>query len=289
MRIAVTGARGFIARNLVVRLREVGETDVVLISHDIGDDDLKASLIGVELVYHLSGVNRPEEPSEFATGNVGFTERLCQALASASPMASVVFSSSTQAMRDNDYGRSKKAAEDVLIGHGATTGTVVTLFRLTNVFGKWSRPNYNSAVATFCHNVSRDMPIIVSNPDAPLKLVYIDDVVDATYRSIMDNRANNQVFGVGSGVATTVIEVAETLKSCYGAEVSIHTTGNFRLGDIRHNYADLTKIRALLDFEPKFDFKTGIRNFSAWVNEQTVQTDNYDKSMAEMKAKGLFK
>lgn len=213
MRIAVTGARGFIARNLVVRLREVGETDVVLISHDIGDDELKASLMGVELVYHLSGVNRPEEPSEFATGNVGFTERLCQALASASPMASIVFSSSTQAMRDNDYGRSKKAAEDVLIGHGATTGAVVTLFRLTNVFGKWSRPNYNSAVATFCHNISRDMPITVSNPDAPLKLVYIDDVVEH-FITLLDPANRTQGLAeIGPEYDTTVGAVADIIKS----------------------------------------------------------------------------
>lgn len=190
------------------------------------------------------------------------------------------------------YGITKQNQEQMVMTVCASIGVAAVALRYQNVYGpgqSLSNP-YTGILSIFSTRIKNGNDINVFEDGLESRdFVYIDDVVDATYRSITDDRANNQVFGVGSGVATTVIEVAETLKSCYGAEVAIHTTGNFRLGDIRHNYADLTKIRALLNFEPQFDFKTGIRNFAAWVNEQAIQTDNYDKSMAEMKAKGLFK
>lgn len=175
MRIAITGASGFIAANLRVRLVEIVQCDVSLISRDISDADLSVALTEVQIVYHLAGVNRPDDPTEFATGNVGFSKRLCGALSQVAPDAHVVYTSSTQAEADNDYGRSKRAAEDVVLAHNKGNA----IFRLPNVFGKWARPNYNSAVATFCHNVARGLPIIVNDPAAALKLVYIDDVVDA--------------------------------------------------------------------------------------------------------------
>lgn len=213
MRIAVTGARGFVARNLIVRLREIGQSDVVQISHNISEEDLIDALTGVELVYHLAGVNRTDDPREFLTGNVGFTERLVANLAAVAPKATIVYSSSTQAVLDNDYGRSKLAAEQVLSAHADATGAAVAIFRLTNVFGKWSPPNYNSAVATFCHNISRGIPITVNDPGAKLNLVYIDDVV-------ADFLTFAQVPGDQSGMIeaepvyeTTVGEVADILQS----------------------------------------------------------------------------
>lgn len=223
MRIAITGARGFVARNLIVRLRELGQTDLVPISHDIGDADLAAALDGVELVYHLSGVNRPQDPADFATGNVGFTERLCRALERAAPQAAVVFTSSTQALLENDYGRSKKAAEDVLIAHGAETGAVVKIFRLTNVFGKWSRPNYNSAVATFCHNISRGLPITVNNPAAPLRLVYIDDVVECFLRLLDPSARQPGLADCGPEYDTTVGAVAGIIEGFRDSRASLIT------------------------------------------------------------------
>jgi UDP-2-acetamido-2,6-beta-L-arabino-hexul-4-ose reductase len=207
VRIAITGASGFIATNLRVRLREIGESDVALISHDISDADFDAALTGAEIVYHLAGVNRPQNPVEFATGNTGFSERLCTALAHVSPRAHIVYTSSTQADADNDYGRSKRAAEDELLAHNATTA----IFRLPNVFGKWARPNYNSAVATFCHNIARGLPITVNDPASPLTLVYIDDVVDAFLAQLDPATRQTGFASVRPVYATTVGAVAEAI------------------------------------------------------------------------------
>ena len=119
--------------------------------------------------------------------------------------------------------------------------------------------------------------------------VFIDDVVDATILGIEKEEANNQVFNVGTGVAIDVITVAESLSKNYGVQVPITISGNYRLGDIRHNFADLTKIKSTLGFEPKFSFEQGLQQFTKWVNTQEVQEDKYQKSIDEMKAKGLYK
>lgn len=213
MRIAITGARGFVARNLIVRLREAGHTDIIKISHDIDAIGMETALTGVELVFHLSGVNRPQKAEEFKTGNAGFTAQLCAALANVAPQAAIAFSSSTHATLDNDYGRSKREAEEILLKHSAATGAKVTIFRLTNIFGKWSRPNYNSAVATFCHNVARGLPIRIDNPQAPLKLIYIDDLVDC-FLSLLDPSKRITGFAsAGPEYKTTVGEVSDIIKN----------------------------------------------------------------------------
>jgi UDP-2-acetamido-2,6-beta-L-arabino-hexul-4-ose reductase len=178
LRIAITGANGFIGKNLIVRLREA-KHDPIALPHDLDAAALRDLLADAEAVVHLAGVNRPELEAEFVAGNLGTTEVLVQALRSLPHKLPVAFASSIQAERDNPYGRSKRAAEAVLERYGADTGAVVAICRLPNVFGKWCRPNYNSVVATFCHNISRGLPITVSNPAASLRLVYIDDVVEA--------------------------------------------------------------------------------------------------------------
>jgi UDP-2-acetamido-2,6-beta-L-arabino-hexul-4-ose reductase len=179
MKIIISGANGFIGMNLRIRLRELGHADVVRITHGSTDEQLADALASADFIFHLAGVNRPMTDGEFLSGNAGFTERLCTALAANGRSVPVVMSSSTQAALDNPYGRSKLAAEERLRQYSRETGANVYLFRLTNVFGKWARPNYNSAVATFCHNVARGLPISVNDPDAALRLIYIDDVVEA--------------------------------------------------------------------------------------------------------------
>jgi UDP-2-acetamido-2,6-beta-L-arabino-hexul-4-ose reductase len=179
MRILVTGADGFIARNLRTRLREQGHFDVDCVTRATTDAQLAEAAARAEFVFHLAGVNRPPTDEEFVTGNAGFTERLCVALRDSGRAIPVAYASSIQAERENAYGRSKLAAEAALIRYGADSGALVWLFRLANVFGKWSRPNYNSAVATFCHQVTRGLPITVNDPSAALKLVFVDDVVAA--------------------------------------------------------------------------------------------------------------
>jgi UDP-2-acetamido-2,6-beta-L-arabino-hexul-4-ose reductase len=131
-----------------------------------------------DFVFHLAGVNRPKEQSEFIEGNLGFTSKLLETLEKHNNTCPVMISSSIQATLDNPYGQSKKAGEDLLFKYGQQTGAKVLVYRFPNVFGKWCRPNYNSAIATFCHNLARDLPITVNDPDVVLNLVYIDDVVN---------------------------------------------------------------------------------------------------------------
>jgi len=179
LRVVVTGGDGFIGRNLRVHLQELGEQHVTSITRASTDADLSEALAAADIVFHLAGVNRPREDTEFVGGNLDFTKHVCALLAAAGRRTPVVYASSTQAVLDNPYGRSKLAAEQALERYGLDTGAAVHLFRLTNVFGKWSRPNYNSVVATFCHQIARGEPITVNDASRVLRLVYVDDVVTA--------------------------------------------------------------------------------------------------------------
>lgn len=181
MKVLITGANGFIGKNLRLHLAERKDMEVVCFTRANHVDQLPVLLRGVDFVFHLAGVNRPEDPADFVAGNSDLTVALCHALAVVAEASGrkvpVVFSSSTQAALDNPYGASKRAAEDALFALQREHGVPVHVFRLPNVFGKWCKPNYNSAVATFCHNVARDLPIKVNDPAAPLSLVYVDDVL----------------------------------------------------------------------------------------------------------------
>jgi UDP-2-acetamido-2,6-beta-L-arabino-hexul-4-ose reductase len=188
MNILITGAKGFIGKNLIAELNNIKEgkakgynltSDLILFAYDIDTDPalLDGYCREADFVFHLAGVNRPKEQSEFMEGNFGFTSVLLDILKKYRNNCSVMLSSSIQAELDNPYGASKKAGEDLLFDYGRETGAKVLIYRFPNVFGKWCRPNYNSAVATFCHNIAHDLPIQVNDRNAQMTLVYIDDVV----------------------------------------------------------------------------------------------------------------
>ena len=185
MRVLVTGANGFIGKNLLVHLREIG-VETIPFTHEMTLQDLTASLNDVDFVFHLAGVNRPEEVAEFTAGNVGLTRQLCDLIRASGRHIPVLYTSSIQAEADNPYGVSKLSAENALMALEKDTGSPIYLYRLPNVFGKWSRPNYNSAVATFCHNVVYDLPIKINDPASIIRLVYIDDVVKDFLRMLED-------------------------------------------------------------------------------------------------------
>lgn len=211
MAIVVTGAKGFIGQNLMIHLAERG-ADVVPIGSDSTDQELADALNQADFVFHLAGVNRPQFDDQFITGNVDFTRRLCALLAGVGRAVPVAYSSSTQADRDNAYGRSKRDAEAALMAHGEATGAPVRIFRLANVFGKWARPNYNSAVATFCHNTARGLGITVNDPDAPLNLIYVDDVV-AALLAVLDRPGDGvELVEAGPVYSTTVGAVAAMIQ-----------------------------------------------------------------------------
>jgi UDP-2-acetamido-2,6-beta-L-arabino-hexul-4-ose reductase len=225
MNIVITGADGFIGKNLRIRLRELGHTEIAGITRDTSAAAVEAALSRADYVFHLAGVNRPEDPKDFGTGNADLTRQVCASLAASGRRSGLVLSSSTQAALDNPYGQSKRAAEIAARDYGAETGAAVHVFRLTNVFGKWARPNYNSAVATFCHNVTRGLPITINDPAAPLNLVYVDDVVQAMIDCMSTPQAqSDQEFAqAGPVYSTTVGEVADLLKSFVSSRETLLT------------------------------------------------------------------
>ena len=216
MPIVITGADGFIGKNLRLRLAELGHTDVVGITRSTPPKALHSALAEADFVFHLGGVNRPQDPADFATGNAGLTQTVCTALTAAKSRAPLLLASSTQAALNNPYGRSKRAAEEAVRGYGAATGAPVHIFRLPNVFGKWCKPNYNSAVATFCHNIARGLPIQVNDPAAPVTLVYVDDVIERFVQLMdgaegMDCRASLAMTGGEPGFATVSPQYTTTV------------------------------------------------------------------------------
>ena len=216
MKVLITGANGFVGKNLQLHLAERKDMQVVCFTRADDVDTLPALLDGVEFVFHLAGINRPQDPAEFATGNAGLTQDLCTALATLKRPVPVLLASSAQAAQDNPYGRSKRAAEDAVRAYGTATGAPVYLFRLPNVFGKWCKPNYNSAVATFCHNVARGLPIQVNDPAAPVTLVYVDDAVARFVQLLEGADAANGPDGfatVAPQHTTTVGELARLVQT----------------------------------------------------------------------------
>lgn len=182
MKVLVTGADGFIGKNLRVALSEHEDYEVLPVTRVTTDVDLSSMVREADAVIHLAGVNRPHDLDEFLAGNADFTARLCDSLLATERSIPVAFASSIQVERDNPYGRSKRLAEEHLAHYGHASGSPIALYRFANVFGKWSRPNYNSAVATFCHNIARGLPIRIDDPSAEVRLVYVDDVVTELMR-----------------------------------------------------------------------------------------------------------
>ena len=226
-RVLVTGAEGFLGKNLLLHLRERSDIELRIFTRSQSADCLVDLVRGVDFVFHLAGVNRPQDPAEFKAGNVALTRVLVDAALNendASRMPTIVFASSIQASLDNPYGLSKRLAEECVFSYGQKSLAGVHVFRLPNVFGKWARPSYNSVVATFCHNIARELPIQIHAPEAPLSLVYVDDVM-AQFLSIIDGEPapENSLFASVSPVyQTTVGEVAAKIQGFRDGRASLH-------------------------------------------------------------------
>ncbi len=211
--IIVTGSDGFIGKNLILALRRLEGINVY--GYDINDDIsfLKEAVRRADIIFHLAGVNRPEKTGEYETGNVGFTRMLISMVEESKVKPLIIFSSSIQAALDNPYGLSKRKAEEELINWAKSSESAVVIYRLPNVFGKWCRPNYNSAVATFCYNIARDLDVRIIDPERVVELVYIDDVVKAFLDNIKDKLENGVYYNNVTPVfKVTVKKLVEIIK-----------------------------------------------------------------------------
>ena len=233
MNILVTGANGFIGKNLIAALNNVKngkdktrslgpDINILCCAHDTPPEKLEEFCGIADFVYNLAGVNRPKDPVDFMVGNVGFTTILLDTLKKHNNKCPVMLASSIQAERENLYGQSKKAGEDVLFAYARDTGAEVLVYRFPNVFGKWCKPNYNSAVATFCYNIAHNLPITVNDPSVVMNLVYVDDVVDELIRAAEGLQTRN---GNYCSVPVTYMiklgEIAERIDSFKASRVNL--------------------------------------------------------------------
>lgn len=195
MKILVTGAKGFIGKNLIAELKNRNYNEIYECDIDTSEQELEEYTKNCDYVFHLAGVNRPENEEEFMKGNFGFTSILLEKLKKHNNKSTIVITSSIQAELDNPYGKSKKAGEELMFSYSNETKSKVIVYRLPNVFGKWCRPNYNSAVATFCNNIAKGLDITVNDPKVIMKLVYIDDVVEEFILSLQGKEHVDNNFG----------------------------------------------------------------------------------------------
>ena len=263
-KILVTGASGFVGKNLVVELKNRKYSTIYEYDLDSAPNMLDKYTKDCDFVFHLAGVNRPKEEREFMTGNFGFTSDLLASLKKQNNKAPLLITSSIQAALDNPYGRSKKAGEELIFEYARETGAKVFVFRLPNVFGKWCRPNYNSAVATFCHNIASGMPITINDPNVVLNLVYIDDVVNELIRQI---DAVNQIIN----------------KEKYCSVIPIHT---IQLGDLAALISSFRDSRSNLSIPVMTDAFTK-KLYSTYLSYLPVDQFSYPLKM-NMDNRGSF-
>jgi UDP-2-acetamido-2,6-beta-L-arabino-hexul-4-ose reductase len=212
MKVLVTGADGFIGKTLTVRLGEQAGYIVERFIRGENPASLLTRLGAIDAIVHLAGENRPEDPAAFMAVNGQLTERLCDAVRAVGRPIPILFASSTQAELDNPYGASKRVGEAAVMELAEIAGQSCKILRLPNVFGKWARPNYNSAIATFCHNIARDLPIRIDNPDAPLALAYVDDVVQSIIDWLGELKTGLEWGKIEPVYLTTVGEVAAMIQ-----------------------------------------------------------------------------
>jgi UDP-2-acetamido-2,6-beta-L-arabino-hexul-4-ose reductase len=253
MKVLITGANGFIGKNLQLHLSERPDVQVLCFTRSCHLDELPSLIEEADFIFHLAGVNRHVDPAEFVFGNIDLTQTLCQVVASVSETTGrtvpVVYTSSTQAVYENAYGSSKRCAEDLLFELRRSHGVPVYIFRLPNVFGKWCRPNYNSVVATFCYNISRGLPIQIHHSTETLTLAYVDDVVES-FIKLMDisgsSLDNVDFVSLPVCYTSTVGEIARLIESFASNREALSTerVGNGFLRALYSTYVSYLPIQA---------------------------------------------
>lgn len=207
--VLVTGSRGFIGKNLLAHLAEMNEVRVLVVHWDDSEEKWRSLIAQADKIVHLAGVNRPEKPEEFEQGNVTLTKKICTFAAATTRRPDIIMSSSIQAELGNAYGASKRKAEEELKKYSIKANTKASIIRLKNVFGKWCRPNYNSVVATFCHNIAYDKPIKIRDPAFELELVHVDDVVATILEELKSTAFKEQIVERGNEMPSARITLGE--------------------------------------------------------------------------------
>ena len=254
MKVLVTGAKGFIGKNLIQELKHKDYIEIYECDIDTTQEELEEYTKKCEFVFHLAGVNRPENEEEFMKGNFGFTSKLLDLLELNNNKCPVMISSSIQAALDNPYGKSKKAGEDLIFEYGKRNNVKVLVYRFQNVFGKWCRPNYNSAVATFCHNIARNLNITVNDPEVIMNLIYIDDVVNELVNAlegkenIEDNYCSvKPVYTIKLG---KIVELLNSFKE---------SRENLQLPDVKDEFSKKL-YSTYLSYLPENEFSYSLKN-----------------------------
>jgi len=216
MKALITGSNGFVAKNLIAHLREIKGIKLYLFSKSESLTVLETYLKEADFIFHLAGVNRPKKINEYISGNRDLTNTIVTLLKKNKKKSPILFSSSVQVSLDNEYGKSKKEAEKIIQNYSKDTGANHYIYRLPNIFGKWSRPNYNSVIATWCYNIANDKAIKVTNNDIKLNLVYIDDVIDSFIKKMNiesgnKKSKNKQFYEVNTVYNKTLGEIKELL------------------------------------------------------------------------------
>lgn len=257
-KVLVTGAKGFVGRNLCAVLRQRG--DVALYEYDVTGkpEELDSALGEVDFIIHLAGVNRPEDPKEFETGNAGSIRDICDKLKDIGRTPKIILSSSIQAALDNPYGVSKRLAEEELQRFSADTGAESVVYRFKNLFGKWCRPNYNSVTATFCHNIANDLSIQISDPAHEIELTHIDDVVEAFVGEMEPGTSGFRFAESLSATRITLGELAEKIKSFRDMRTNL-VLPDFRNGFERALYGTYLTYLNAKKFEYGLDIKADQR------------------------------
>jgi UDP-2-acetamido-2,6-beta-L-arabino-hexul-4-ose reductase len=227
MKILITGGRGFIGRNLNIWLIENGFNDIDLILRSDSDSSKLEKFIKADIIFHLAGENRPQNLIDFKKGNVEFTKKMIDALQLHNLATPIIFASSTQAVKDNEYGKSKLIAEELLLNYSKETKAPVCIYRLTNVFGKWCKPNYNSVVATFCHSIINNNKLKIDSDEANVCLVYIDHVCDhftQTAKTLLELNAGEALtenyYEVKPQRNITILKLANILKEFHSSRMN---------------------------------------------------------------------